>query len=54
MFKKSWCRGRRKKEIGWNSFEHTGTGDKFLNRVPIIQALRSASYKWDLMKPKSF
>jgi hypothetical protein len=30
--------------------ESTGTGDKFLNRTPIAQALRSKTNKWDIMK----
>jgi hypothetical protein len=27
-----------KRKVGNNSFEHTGTGDNFLNRTPIKQA----------------
>ena len=42
-----------KKKIG-NSLELISTGDSFLNRTPIAQALRSAINKWDLIKPKSF
>ena len=34
-----------------NSFELMGTGDNFLNRTPIVQALRSIN-KWDLVNPK--
>lgn len=35
-----------------NSFECVGTGDHFLNRTPIVQALRSAINKWERMKLK--
>ena len=31
-----------------------GTGDNFLNRILMAQALRSTTDKWDLMKLKSF
>jgi hypothetical protein len=34
--------------------EHMGTGDNFLNKTPMAQALRSTIDKWDLMKPQSF
>ena len=37
-----------------NSLEHTGTGDNFLNRTPMAQALKTTIDKWDLMKLKSF
>jgi hypothetical protein len=37
-----------------NTLEHIDTGDNFLNRTPMAQALRSTIDKWDLMKPKSF
>ena len=37
-----------------NSFEYTNTGDNFLNRTTMAQALRSTTNKWDLMKLKSF
>jgi hypothetical protein len=37
-----------------NSLEHVGTGDNFLKRTPMAQALRSTIDKWDLMKLKSF
>jgi hypothetical protein len=37
-----------KKKAG-NSVEHTGTGENFLNRTPMTQALRSTIDKWDLM-----
>ena len=36
-----------------SSLELIGTGDNFLNRTPIAQALRSTINKWDLMKLKS-
>jgi hypothetical protein len=32
---------------------HSSTGDNFLNRTSIAQALRSTINKWDLMKLKS-
>ena len=35
---------------GGNNLEHTDTGDNFLNRKPMTQALRSKIDKWDLMK----
>jgi hypothetical protein len=35
-----------------NNLELIGTGDNFLNRTPMGQALRSTIYKWDLMKLK--
>jgi hypothetical protein len=37
-----------------NSVECTGTGEDFLNRIPISQALRSTINKWDFMKLRSF
>jgi hypothetical protein len=37
-----------------NVLEHIGTGDKFLNKTPTAQALRSTIDKWDLMKLQSF
>jgi hypothetical protein len=37
-----------------NSFEYIGTGDNFLDRTPITQALRLTINKWDLMKLKTF
>ena len=37
-----------------NSLEFIDTGDNFLNRTPMAQALRSTIHKWDLMKLKSF
>jgi hypothetical protein len=37
------------------SLEHIiGTGEIFLNRIPIAQALGSTIDKWDLMKLKNF
>ena len=36
------------------SLEFIGTGENFLNRTPMAQALRSTIDKWDLMKLKSF
>ena len=37
-----------------NSFEYNNIGDKFLNRTPTAQALRSTINKCNLMKLKSF
>jgi hypothetical protein len=34
--------------------KHMGTGGKFLNRTPMVYALRSRIDKWDLIKLKSF
>ena len=34
--------------------QHTGTGEKFLNRTPVAYAIRSKIDKWDLIKLKSF
>jgi hypothetical protein len=31
-----------------------GTGEKFLNRTPMVYALRSRVNKWDLIKLESF
>jgi len=36
------------------SFNHTGTGENFLNKTPMVYALRSSIYKWDLIKVQSF
>ena len=41
------------KKVG-NSLEKIGTGDNFLNRTSIAQALRLEINKWVLMKLKSF
>ena len=32
------------------SLEHMGTGEKFLNRTPMVYALRSTIDKWDHIK----
>ena len=40
-----------RKESG-NSLEHIATEDNFLNRIPIMQSLRSKINKSDLMKLK--
>ena len=37
-----------------NSLEHIGTGDHFLNGIPIVQTPKSTLNKWDLMKQRSF
>jgi hypothetical protein len=37
-----------------NSLEHIGTGNNFLNKTLITQALISTNNKWDLMKLKTF
>ena len=37
-----------------NALECIGTGDNFLNRTPVTQALRSKIDKWDLIKLQSF
>jgi hypothetical protein len=36
-----------------NTLQCLDTGDKFLNRTPMVQTLRSAIDKWDLMKLQS-
>jgi hypothetical protein len=36
------------------SFKLNGTGGNFLNRTPIVLALRSRIDKWDLMKLEIF
>ena len=41
------------KKVG-KSLEHIGTGENFLNRIPIAYALRSRIDKWDLIKLQSF
>jgi hypothetical protein len=41
-------------EIVGKSFEHMGTGKKFINRAPMAYALRSRIDKWDLIKLQSF
>jgi hypothetical protein len=42
------------KEVGENPNKHVDTGEIFLNRTPMAQALKSKNDKWDLMKLKSF
>jgi hypothetical protein len=37
-----------------NSLEHIGTGENFLNRTPVAQALRSTIDTLELLKMKSF
>ena len=36
------------------SLKHMGTGEIFLNRIPVAYALRSRIDKWDLIKLKRF
>ena len=36
------------------TLEHIGTGENFLNKTPLAQALRSKINKWDLMRLQSF
>ena len=36
------------------TLEQIGTGDRFLNIMPVAQTLRSAINKWDLLKLRSF
>ena len=36
------------------TLEHLGTGENFLNKTPMAQALRSKINKWDLMRLQSF
>ena len=35
------------------SLEHICTGENFLNRTPMTQAVRSVVDKWDFMKPNN-
>jgi hypothetical protein len=37
-----------------DSLEHRGTGEEFLNRTPVVCAVRSRVDKWDLIKLQSF
>ena len=37
-----------------NTLEQIGTGENFLNRTPMTQALRSTNDRWDLINLKSF
>ena len=39
------------KKVG-DSLQQVGTGDNFLNGIPIVQTLLSAPNKWDFMKLK--
>ena len=41
------------KNVG-NSLECIGTGDNFLNRTPLVKALRPRINKWILIKLESF
>ena len=43
-----------KEEKVGNSLECIGTGDNFLNRTPMAQALRSTINNCDIMKLKNF
>jgi hypothetical protein len=61
-FKSKWIKDQNIKQdtlnlieekVG-NSLECIGTGDNFMNRTPIAQALRSTPNKWDLNKLESF
>jgi len=36
------------------SLENMGTGEDFLNKIPMVYALRSRIDKWDLIKLQSF
>jgi len=37
-----------------NNLKHMDTGEKFLNKTPMVYALRSRINKWDLIKLQSF
>ena len=41
------------KKVG-KSLEHMGTGENFLNRIPMAYALTSRIDKWDLIKLQSY
>ena len=41
------------KKVG-KSLDHMGTGENFLNSIPIVYALKSRIDKWDLIKLQSF
>jgi hypothetical protein len=43
----------KEQKVG-NSLKLVDTGDNFLNRTPVAQALRSRINEWNLMKMKSF
>ena len=47
------CSWNLEEKVG-KSLQHMGLGEKFLNRTPMVYALRSTIYKWDLMKLKRF
>jgi hypothetical protein len=34
--------------------DHTGIGNNFMNRTPIVQQLRESIEKWNHMKPTNF
>jgi hypothetical protein len=36
------------------SLKHVGTGEIFLNRIPMAQAVRTIIDKWDLVKLRRF
>jgi hypothetical protein len=42
-----------KEKVG-KRLEHVGTQEKFLNRTPMVYALRSRINKWNLIKLQSF
>jgi hypothetical protein len=60
--KSKWIKGLRIKPDTLNIIEekvgknlkHIGTRENFLNRAPMVHALRSKMDKWDLIKLKSF
>ena len=41
-------------EIVRKNHEHVGTGENFMNRTPMVYALRSTIDKWDFIKLKGF
>ena len=43
----------REKKLG-KTLEEMGTGENFLNRIPVAYALRSRIDKWDLIKLQNF
>ena len=42
-----------KEKVGKN-LKHIGAREKFLNRIPMVYALKSTIDKWDLIKLQSF
>jgi len=36
------------------SLDHMGTGENFMNKIPMSYTLRSGIYKWNLIKLQSF